>query len=117
MAIVAQETQLKRLPCGGQVVVLQRCGSDQTLSSVLGAADLLLDEGLLRRLGGGWGLLLEELVDGLLVVSLGLAEAVDSARQGVVPRLACVLVFNHGCLKWNDEKCEIECKKTHLQSI
>ena len=48
------------------------------------------DELLAYRLGR---LLLEELVDGLLVVSLALAEADDARLERVVPRLTLVLVF------------------------
>lgn len=43
-------------------------------------------------------LLLDELVDGLLVISLGLAEAVDPAFQSVVSGLTNVLIFCHGRL-------------------
>ena len=48
------------------------------------------DELLAYRLGR---LLLEELVDGLLVVSLALAEADVARLERVVPRLTLVLVF------------------------
>ncbi len=61
--------------------------------SVLGSTDGLLDEGgtLGCLLLGGF--LLQELVDGLLVVGLGLAETVDTACQGVIPGLAGTLVL------------------------
>ena len=48
------------------------------------------EELLTYRLGR---LLLEELVDGLLVVGLALAEADDARLERVVPRLTLVLVF------------------------
>jgi hypothetical protein len=80
----------------GEVVVLEWDDTDKTFASILGASNGLLDEGGLlggRRLGNG--LLLQELVDGLLVVRLGLAKTVHAATQGVVSGLTNVLVLHH----------------------
>ena len=54
-------------------------------------------------------LLFGELVDGLLMISLGLAKAVNSAFQGIISGLTNVLVFCHGRLKKsNKNQCQIQ---------
>merc|ERR1719312_1910058 len=71
---------------GCWVVELWLDGRNLPGSSVLGAADLLLDEDRLlscSRLGSG---LLGELVDGLLVVHLAAAVLVNAGLQRSVPR-------------------------------
>ena len=78
-----------------EVVILEGLGSDQTLASVLGSSDGFLNKG--RGLGNLFlgCRFLQELVDSLLVVGLGLAETVNTAGQSVVPGLAGVLVLSH----------------------
>ena len=79
----------------GRYISRQALDTNHTLSTVLSSINLLFDKG-----GGGFhgllgSLLLDELVDGLFVISLGLTEAVDSAFQSIISGLTNILVF--GC--------------------
>ena len=83
----------------GGVAVLQLLDANHSGTSVLGATNLLLDEG---GLGGSTlfgGLLLNELVDGLLVIGLARPEPDNAGLQLVVSGLALVLILRHfvGC--------------------
>merc|ERR1719347_206666 len=83
---------------GGGIVVGQLLDADHPGASILGSSNLLLNEDLLLYSGWLLGDLLGELVDGLLVVGGALAEPVDSTVQGIVTRLALVLVLSHPSL-------------------
>ena len=79
----------------GRYVISQALDTDHTCTSVLRSIDLLLNKGRCRLGGLLSGLLLDELIDGLLVVSLGLTETVNTAFQSVISGLTNVLIF--GC--------------------
>merc|ERR1712227_49167 len=76
-------------------VISQALDTDHTCTSVLCSIDLLFNKSRCRLGGLLGGLLLDELVDGLLVVSLGLTETVNTAFQSVISGLTNVLIF--GC--------------------
>merc|ERR1719376_1126694 len=73
---------------GGWVVELGFVDGDLADSAVLGTADSLLDESGLLLSGRLGSRLLDELVDGLLVVHLAAAVPVHPGLQGVVTRLS-----------------------------
>merc|ERR1712066_199854 len=77
----------------GRNVISQSLDTNHTLSSVLGSIDLLFNKGRCGLDGLLGSLLLDELVDGLLVVSLGLTETVHSALQSVISGHTNVLIF------------------------
>ena len=77
----------------GRNVISQSLDTNHTLSSVLGSIDLLFNKGRCGLDGLLGSLLLDELVDGLLVVSLGLTETVYTALQSVISGLTNVLIF------------------------
>ena len=79
----------------GRYVISQALDTDHTCTSVLSSIDLLFNKSRCRLGGLLGGLLLDELVDGLLVVSLGLTETVNTAFQSVISGLTNVLIF--GC--------------------
>merc|ERR1719411_2166880 len=62
----------------GGVVIGQLLDADHAGATILGSTDLLLHEDLLLRSSGLLGDLLNELVDGLLVVGGALAKPIDS---------------------------------------
>ena len=77
----------------GRHVISQALDTNHTFASVLGSIDLLFNKGRCGLDGLLGSLLLDELVDGLLVVSLGLTETVYTALQSVISGLTNVLIF------------------------
>merc|ERR1719410_2890975 len=98
--VLREEVDGGSLGCGvsSGIVVGQLLDTDHSGAAVLGSTNLLLNEDLLLYSGWLLGDLLGELVDGLLVVGGALAEPVDSTVQGIVTRLALVLVLSHPSL-------------------
>ena len=77
-------------------VVLGQLGRPHhTRAVVLGAADLLLDEGRTRFRRRLRRFLLQELVDRLLVVHFSASEADDARLEAVISSLSLVLVLRH----------------------
>ena len=77
----------------GRYIISQALDTDHTFASVLGSIDGLFNESRCRLDGLLGGLLLDELIDGLLMVSFGLTETVNTAFQSVISGLTNVLIF------------------------